>query len=146
MILSNTNFQFYSLGVYCKPPRLNGPCTCACTHCLPHLRHSNVLCRSPSRPLPFCSSLLQRRSLHFDQSDAIQLITFSTECLSHRPQTVARSSRARKGHREALARPAANTRTIRRTCSAARRSFRRCSLAPPLLSSLPDYGPFSARS
>ena len=56
VILSGTKFQFYSLGVYCKPPRVRWPLCCARTHCLPHLRHSDVLCRRPPIPLPLPSS------------------------------------------------------------------------------------------
>ena len=145
VILSDTEFQFYGLGVYCKPPppRLRWPPCIARTHCLPpssHLRHSNVLCRRLPIPLhslgvpappPVPSPPLQCRSLHFDQSDAIQLITFSTECLSRR----------RRRSREPLRCPSSGTQRApgtratpanRRPCSASRRSFRP-SVGPPLL-------------
>ena len=55
-----------------------------------------------------CAAAAPRRSPHFDQSDAIQLITFSTECLSRRRrrrrEPLRCPSSGPQGH-QALARP-----------------------------------------
>ena len=159
VILSDTEFQFYGLGVYCKPPppRLRWPPCIARTHCLPpssHLRHSNVLCRRLPIPLhslcvpappPVPSPPLQCRSLHFDQSDAIQLITFSTECLSRRrrrrePLRCPSSGTQRAPGTDASGCHTSNSAALLR-CSPLIPSARPSAVAPSLITahSVPDH-------
>ena len=144
VILSNTKFPFYCLLRTAATSMAQQPLCSAVLRLLYPLPPSSATFQrlvptksATTDPLPFPSLSStpspppRCRSLHFDQSDAIQLITFSTECLSRR----------RRRRREPLRCPSSGTqrapgtratRATRRPCSAARRSFRP-SVGPPLL-------------
>ena len=144
VILSNTKFPFYCLLRTAATSMAQQPLCSAVLRLLYPLPPSSATFQrlvptksATTDPLPPSPSLSSTpspprcRSLHFDQSDAIQLITFSTECLSRR----------RRRRREPLRCPSSGTqrapgtratRATRRPCGAARRSFRP-SVGPPLL-------------
>ena len=155
VILSNTKFPFYCLLRTAATSMAQQPLCSAALRLLYPLPPSSAtfqrLVPIPSLPFPLLDAVaspLRCRSLHFDQSDAIQLITFNTECLSRsrrrrEPLRCLSSGTQRAPGTDASGRHTSNSAALYR-CSPlipsvrVRPSDRRCSL--------PDYGPFSARS